>query len=51
MRFGTTPCSRSVAETATSAEQKSAATAASAERPNFQTQPATSRAVASSTSG
>jgi hypothetical protein len=51
MRFGTTPCSTSVAETATNVALKDAAMAASAETPNFQTQPATRRAVASSTSG
>ena len=38
MRFGTIRCSRSVAETATSAAQKNAATSASSVRPNARTQ-------------
>jgi DNA-binding transcriptional regulator YhcF (GntR family) len=50
-RFGITNRSTSVAETATSAAQNTAATAASHVRPNFRTQPAISSAVTASTSG
>jgi hypothetical protein len=45
------PCSRSVAETATSARQKNTATAVSALRPKCHTHDATSSAETSSIAG
>ena len=52
IRFGMIRCSRSVAETATSARQKNARDRrVEPLRPNFQTQPATRSAVTSSTAG
>src|SRR5712691_3044412 len=51
IRFGMILCSASIADTATSTQQKNAATAARAVSPNASTHPATSSAVTSSTAG